>query len=265
MEHKFRMKGLFKHNNNNNNNNMNNIIMKCMNVLLICLILGKIQSVEAYKNYTVGDSLGWFDKLTKPSIDYGKWVSGKSFSLGDFLIFNTDNNHTVIQTYNLNTYTKCDGQGDDDILWAIMDPNTTSVVQPITVAVPLMKEGPTYFFSGNYDGEQCLNGQKFAIKVSHGKGLPPSLKEDPNFALGPTPANSAPSPTNADSGDDQAAPDTVVPADFNHPKKVPSEDDDSSDDSGDDTKKSNDASFILSNREGFLFSLISGILVFIWI
>ncbi|KAH9602178.1 hypothetical protein KSS87_018445 [Heliosperma pusillum] len=259
MEHKFKMQG-FKHN-NNNNNNMNNIMITCMNVLLLFVIMGRIQNVEAYKNYTVGDSLGWFDKLAKPSIDYGKWVSGKSFSLGDFLIFNTDNNHTVIQTYNLNSYTKC-VQGDDDILWSSMDPNTTTI-QSITVAVPLMKEGPTYYFSGDYEGEQCLNGQKFAINVTHGKGLPSSLKNDPNFALGPAPANSAPSPTNADSGDDQAAPDTVVPADFNHPKKVPS-DDDSSDDGGNDTKKSNDASFMFS-REGFLFSFICGILVFIWI
>ena len=41
--------------------------------------------VEAYKNYTVGDSLGWYDKLQKPDVNYQKWVAGKNFSLGDFL------------------------------------------------------------------------------------------------------------------------------------------------------------------------------------
>lgn len=49
------------------------------------LCLEAISSVEAYKNYTVGDSLGWYDKLGKPDVDYEKWVSTKSFSLGDFL------------------------------------------------------------------------------------------------------------------------------------------------------------------------------------
>lgn len=42
-------------------------------------------SVESYKNYTVGDSLGWFDNLEKPTVNYEKWVGNKEFSLGDFL------------------------------------------------------------------------------------------------------------------------------------------------------------------------------------
>lgn len=42
-------------------------------------------SVDAYKNYTVGDSLGWYDNIEKPNVDYQKWASTKNFSLGDFL------------------------------------------------------------------------------------------------------------------------------------------------------------------------------------
>nr|XP_027186061.1 uncharacterized protein LOC113784095 [Cicer arietinum] len=42
-------------------------------------------SVAAYKNYTVGDSLGWFDTLEKPNVNYQKWVAKIEFSLGDFL------------------------------------------------------------------------------------------------------------------------------------------------------------------------------------
>jgi hypothetical protein len=53
---------------------------------LSCLFLSNfLGSVGAYKNYTVGDSLGWFDKLEKPTVDYQKWVAKKEFSLGDFL------------------------------------------------------------------------------------------------------------------------------------------------------------------------------------
>jgi len=33
----------------------------------------------------VGDSLGWFDNLEKPTVNYQKWVAEKQFSLGDFL------------------------------------------------------------------------------------------------------------------------------------------------------------------------------------
>jgi hypothetical protein len=54
--------------------------------ILSCLFLLSFSgSVEAYKNYTVGDSLGWFDKLEKPNVNYQKWVAAKNFSLGDFL------------------------------------------------------------------------------------------------------------------------------------------------------------------------------------
>lgn len=52
---------------------------------LLVLISVYIGSVEAYKNYTVGDSLGWYDTLEKPNVNYQKWVAGKTFSLGDFL------------------------------------------------------------------------------------------------------------------------------------------------------------------------------------
>lgn len=55
--------------------------------ILSCSVLLSFSgsSVEAYKNYTVGDALGWYDKLGKPSVNYQKWVAGKNFSLGDFL------------------------------------------------------------------------------------------------------------------------------------------------------------------------------------
>lgn len=54
-------------------------------LVLVVLLVSVLGSVSAYKNYTVGDSLGWYDKLQKPNVDYQKWVLGKTFSLGDFL------------------------------------------------------------------------------------------------------------------------------------------------------------------------------------
>ncbi|KAH7541993.1 hypothetical protein FEM48_Zijuj02G0026300 [Ziziphus jujuba var. spinosa] len=190
------------------------IILNCF-VLLLCFS----RSVQAYKNYTVGDSLGWYDNQEKPNINYQKWASGKSFSLGDFLIFNTNNNHSVIQTYNFTTYKLCDYDNaldNDTTQWSQDKPSNTAT-HGVSVAVPLLKEGPTYFFSGDYDGEQCENGQHFMINVTHGQGLPKSLQD---------PSNESPGPTSPQSGDDdESAPDTIVPSNFNHPQEEEADDD----------------------------------------
>lgn len=57
-----------------------------INIVFCFLILFLFsRSAVAYKNYTVGDSLGWYDSQEKPTVNYQKWASGKTFSLGDFL------------------------------------------------------------------------------------------------------------------------------------------------------------------------------------
>ncbi|KAJ0978038.1 hypothetical protein J5N97_013512 [Dioscorea zingiberensis] len=173
-----------------------------------CVIALSTHGANAYKNYTVGDSLGWFDNLMEPKVDYQKWVSGKNFSLGDFLIFNTDVNHTVVQTYNVTIYKHCDyndADSDDTIEWSTGEPEVSN--KPVSVAVPLVKEGINYFFSGNYDGEQCKHGQHFKINVTHGQGLPESLR---------TPVPDSPAPASPD--DDDNVPDTVIPSNFDNPK-----------------------------------------------
>lgn len=173
-----------------------------------------LTSADAYKNYTVGDSYGWIDPNS--SVDYRKWTSGKTFSLGDFLIFNTDTNHSVIQTYNATTYETCDNEDDESsIQWSSTDPSSTSP-HPTSVAVPLTKVGVTYFLSADYDGEQCKNGQRLMINVTYGQGLPPSLKSP----------DKSPAPASPQPGDDNVVPDTSVPANFNHPRDVANEDGD---------------------------------------
>ncbi|GMG99978.1 hypothetical protein Nepgr_001818 [Nepenthes gracilis] len=196
-------------------------------------------SVEAYRNYTVGDSMGWYDNLAKPHVSYQKWADGKSFSLGDFLIFNTDNNHSVIQTYKSSTYKSCDYSGDDTTEWSTTDPSSTSV-HPVTVAVPLLKQGMTYFFSGDYDGWQCKHGQRLKINVTYGQGLPLSLKNSPD--------SSSPAPANPDSGDEESAPDTVVSPNFNNP--------DNSTDSGDDDRDTKQSSWSSVSTSGLVLGSV---------
>ncbi|CAL9214186.1 unnamed protein product [Arabidopsis halleri] len=185
-------------------------------LLIICLTLLSL-SADAYKNYTVGESTGWFDIQERPSANYQKWADSKSFSLGDFLIFNTDSNHSVVQTYDFKTYKDCDydnNESNDTIEWSAANPSATSPV-PVSISVPLVKEGSNYFFSGNYDGEQCKFGQHFMINVTHGQGLPDLSSPDEAAAPGP-----------GQSGDDEVAPDTIVPANFDHPKDIESDNDD---------------------------------------
>ncbi|KAL1201870.1 Early nodulin-like protein 18 [Cardamine amara subsp. amara] len=192
----------------------------CVNVLLIIFLMLLSFSANAYKNYTVGESTGWFDIQERPSANYQKWADSKSFSLGDFLIFNTDSNHSVVQTYDFKTYKECDYNNDEDnstIEWSAENPSATSPI-PVSISVPLVKEGSNYFFSGNYNGEQCKFGQHFMINVTHGQGLPDLSSSDDQNAPGPGPSSQ--------SGDDEVAPDTIVPANFDHPKDIESDDDD---------------------------------------
>ncbi|XP_040382568.1 blue copper protein-like [Oryza brachyantha] len=180
-------------------------------VVVVVAAAAVLPGAAAYKNYTVGDDKGWYDGLTLPGVDYQEWADGKNFSLGDFLIFNTDKNHSVVQTRNETLYKSCDYNDsgpDDTVEWSAAAPEFSK--DAVTVAVPLLREGGSYFFSGNYDGEQCENGQRFAITVAHGQGLPPDLRP---------PAAEAPGPSSSASGAAGAPP---AAFDFSHPKNVSS-------------------------------------------
>lgn len=113
----------------------------------------------------------------------------------------------MVQTRNGTLYKSCDYNDsgpDDTVEWSAAAPEFSK--DAVTVAVPLLKEGRAYFFSGNYDGEQCENGQRFAIDVVHGQGLPPDLR--PPVADAPAPSSSA------------GPADGAAALDFSHPKNV---------------------------------------------
>ncbi|WVZ71547.1 hypothetical protein U9M48_020121 [Paspalum notatum var. saurae] len=189
----------------------------CLVVAVAVAVAALAAGADAYKNYTVGDGRGWYDDLALiPGVDYQAWADAYNFSLGDFLIFNTDKNHSVVQTRNATLYKSCDindSGPDDTVEWSAAAPEFSR--DAVTVAVPLLREGRTYFFSGNYDGEQCQNGQRFAIDVAHGQGLPPDLRP---------PAADAPGPSAGPAADGGGA----AVLDFSHPKNVttPSAEDD---------------------------------------
>ena len=155
-------------------------------------------------------------------------------------VFNTDKNHSVLQTRNETLYKSCDYDDsgpEDTVDWSAAAPEFSK--DAVTAAVPLLKEGNTYFFSGNYDGEQCENGQRFAVAVAHGQGLPPDLRPPEAAAPGP-----APGPGSAD----------AAPAfDFSHPKNVSSPlDTDASDDDDPSSDTSGSSLTLASLRSGII-------------
>ncbi|KAH9321703.1 hypothetical protein KI387_016342 [Taxus chinensis] len=155
------------------------VLWTAVALAVICYNAGE---AHAYQNYTVGGASGWFfDAQKNASVtDYTKWASSQTFGLGDYLIFNTNGNHSVIQTYNMTTYKNCnfdDAEDSDTFVWTAVDPLKPNT--RVRVSVPLTIKGANYFFSSAMDGIECVNGLKFEVKVGAGQGLPSSLMHPP--------------------------------------------------------------------------------------
>ncbi|KAK1376274.1 cucumber peeling cupredoxin-like [Heracleum sosnowskyi] len=136
---------------------------------------------SAYTNHTVGGAAGWFFNADTgtPAAKYSDWATNQTFNLGDYLIFKTSTNQSVIQTYNATTYKNCsiDYSEDDDTFSFTSGNNKFN--QSLTIAVPLTINGTNYYFSDSDDGVQCEQGMAFEIVVKYGSGLPPSLNQPP--------------------------------------------------------------------------------------
>ncbi|TKY45887.1 electron carrier [Spatholobus suberectus] len=148
-----------------------------------------------YHNHTVGAAAGWFFNSTTdtPAANYSSWASTQTFDLGDYLIFNTNSNQTVVQTYNKTTYLNCTADESDNGTF-VYDGGSGRFGEALTIAVPLTIVGPNYFFSDAGDGVQCQRGLAFEIDVQRGLGLPPSLNQPP-----PPPYREPPGPDSAQS------------------------------------------------------------------
>lgn len=178
--------------------------------VIVIIAAASTTAAAAYTNHTVGGAAGWlFNAATNTSsTNYTSWSNSQAFSLGDYLIFNTTSNQTVVQTLNETTYRSCttdDSSGNDT---SVYEGGNNSFDQALTVEVPLIFEGVNYFFSDADDGEQCQRGMAFQIVVSHGQGLPPSLNQPPPppYKEPPSADNGGPvvtvpsGPTKSDSG-----------------------------------------------------------------
>ncbi|GAB2271628.1 hypothetical protein Dimus_006459 [Dionaea muscipula] len=152
-------------------------------------------NAAAYTNHTVGGSAGWFFNVTtnSSSANYSVWAANQTFNLGDFLVFNTNTNETVVQTYNETTYDSCTADDASDSNTFIYDSGSSTFGKAQIINVPLTNQGPNYFFSdAGDDGVQCEKGMRFQIQVNHGLGLPPSLNQPPPPPYTPPPTAEPP-------------------------------------------------------------------------
>ncbi|KAK7347535.1 hypothetical protein VNO80_22067 [Phaseolus coccineus] len=133
--------------------------------------------------FTVGDSSGW----TVPSngaAAYTSWASGKTFKVGDILVFNYQSNTHNVEEVTKENFDSCNSTS----------PLATYTTPPARVT--LTKSGAHYFICG-FQGH-CPAGQKLAINVT-GTGSsatsPSPIATPPSATTSPTTNPSTPSPT----------------------------------------------------------------------
>ncbi|MFQ6619980.1 hypothetical protein Gotur_000950 [Gossypium turneri] len=163
---------------------------------LFRLLITTATVATGYTNHTVGGYAGWFfhSKTNTSATNYTSWAANQTFSLGDYLIFRTTTNQTVIQTYNETTYRNCTTDDASDTDTFQYNGGKTDFDQSLTIEVPLTIEGANYYFSDAGDGVQCQRGMAFKILVRHGNGLPPSLNQPPPPPYVEAPSDTAQSP-----------------------------------------------------------------------
>ncbi|KAE8696922.1 Uclacyanin-2 [Hibiscus syriacus] len=143
----------------------------------LLLLLLAAPAAHAVQN-TVGDSAGW-----TTTGDHEGWVQGKTFTVGDTLLFNYSSSHAVDVVSKID-YDNCNS---DNALSSHNDGNTV-----ITLSNP----GPMYFICPTIG--HCASGMKLAVNVVAAGGNSPSTPFGSPTTPGTTPSGgstqSPPSP-----------------------------------------------------------------------
>ncbi|PIN07269.1 hypothetical protein CDL12_20163 [Handroanthus impetiginosus] len=157
-------------------------------LILFCAIFGILMHSAAAQNvYVVGDGLGW--SVPPNSSSYANWASGKTFTVGDILVFNfLTNQHDVIRVPQA-SYDACT---QDNAIGSII------TVGPANIT--LDSTGNHYYICTF--GRHCQSGQKLSITVgsSNTPGAPQANPAPPTTPTTPSPAspqpdNCAPTPS----------------------------------------------------------------------
>ncbi|CAL5063939.1 unnamed protein product [Urochloa decumbens] len=116
--------------------------------LVALLVIAGCAALASATTYTVGDSQGW-----TTGVDYTSWASGKSFAVGDKLVFRyVTKAHTVTEVSSKSAYDACSANGE------VSDDDSGSTTVSLTTP-------GTHYYICNIPGH-CASGMKFAITVS---------------------------------------------------------------------------------------------------
>ncbi|XP_020148025.1 mavicyanin [Aegilops tauschii subsp. strangulata] len=121
--------------------------------LLAVLVVVSCAGMAAATSYTVGDTKGWVT-----GVDYSGWTSGKSFAVGDTLVFSYASKVHTVTEVSQGGYTSCSGSN------ALA--NDDSGATTVTLATP-----GTHYYICNIPGH-CASGMKLAVTVAGGGSSP---------------------------------------------------------------------------------------------
>ncbi|XP_040997837.1 blue copper protein-like [Juglans microcarpa x Juglans regia] len=116
----------------------------CAALLVLCMVVPSLATV-----YTVGDTSGWV-----MGVDYSTWTSGKTFTVGDSLVFNYGGGHTVDEV-SAGDYKTCTVG------------NSLSSDSSGASTIALKTAGTRYFICAVVG--HCGSGMKLAVTVSKTK------------------------------------------------------------------------------------------------
>ncbi|KAI4307433.1 hypothetical protein L6164_030623 [Bauhinia variegata] len=143
-------------------------------------------------DYTVGETSGW-----AMGADYGSWSSGKTFAVGDSLVFNYGAGHTVDEVKE-SDYKSCTAGNS-----LTSDSSGATTIK--------LKTAGTHYFICAVPGH-CSTGMKLAVNVKAGKAAAPaatpsSSKDSP---ADDTPATTTPSTSTTTTTPTTATPTTTT-------------------------------------------------------
>ncbi|XP_028797102.1 blue copper protein [Neltuma alba] len=150
--------------------------MALSDVCILCVLVAINMALPALaKVYTVGDTSGW-----AIGADYGTWASGKTFQVGDSLVFNYGAGHTVDEVKE-SDYKSC------------TTGNSLSTDSSGATTIPLKTAGTHYFICA-VPGH-CSGGMKLSVDVKAGKASAPSATPSPGkgSSVSDTPTTTTPS------------------------------------------------------------------------
>ncbi|KAL4654110.1 hypothetical protein ACB092_01G354800 [Castanea dentata] len=130
----------------------NPMSMTILVVVVLTALAAVVQVTEA-ATYVVGDNTGW--EVPNPSNLYTTWVNGKTFSLGDVLVFNFTTGAHDVATVTQTNYGACSIA------------NTISLVTTGPYSYTIDTTATHYFICTISNGAHCNAGQKLAISVGN--------------------------------------------------------------------------------------------------